>query len=137
MSLADSLLTDLDGLSDEESPPSPPQPAPSRQNGNGSGPSRSMPPPPLPPKAMKRPAPEDDAVDGQFHVKKEPGMEDEEDEEGDIPMGYVPPGGVRPAEELDSEDVENEDLSGVEDVGKVARLIAGTKLREVLDVSSL
>jgi U4/U6 small nuclear ribonucleoprotein PRP31 len=60
---------------------------------------------------------------------------DDEDEEGDVPMGFVPEGGVRPAEELDADEVEQSDLTGVEDVSKVAKLMMGHKLPEVLAVS--
>ncbi len=121
MSLADSLLADLDGLSDDEDPSPPPQPIASSSKG-------SMLPPPLPSKlngnGTKRPA------------------EDEGDEDEDMKLenvvsavGFVPEGGVRPADELDAEEVENTDLAGVEDVGKVARLMMGKKLKEVLSVS--
>ena len=131
MSLADSLLADLDGLADDEAPSPPPQPRASSSKG-------SMLPPPLPVKsngnvkAAKRPAQEDEDV------------EDDEDEGDDMKMvldngvsavGFLPEGGVRPADELDAEEVENTDLTGVEDVGKVARLMTGKKLKEVLSVS--
>jgi len=82
-------------------------------------------PPPLPLKTAKRPAEE---------------MEVEEDDEDTVgengaTMGYVPEGGVRPAEELDADEVEETDMTDVEDVGKVAKLMTGTKLPEVLAVS--
>lgn len=87
-------------------------------------------PPPLPSKSLKRPAP--DEANG--HLNGAAGGEEDEDEEGDIPMGFVPEGGVRPAEELDAEEVEQSDLTAVEDVSKVAKLMMGTKLPEVLAV---
>ena len=121
MSLQSSLLADLDDLSDGE-----PQ---EEQNGgpsNGPGTAGAMLPPSLPSGSLKRPA-EDDEDD--IVVKQE-----EEDEEGDIPMGYVPEGGVRPAEELDAEQVEQSDLTDIKDVSKVAKLMTGTKLKEVLAV---
>ncbi|WVR05411.1 hypothetical protein IAU60_002426 [Kwoniella sp. DSM 27419] len=131
MSLADSLLADLDGLSDDEGPrspsPEPEQPTAGPSKGKG-----AMLPPPLPIK--KRSASEMDLD----MVKREP--EDDEDgdadgmmlEDGTSAVGFVPKGGVRPAEELDADEVENTDLAGVEDVGKVARLSTGRKLKEVL-----
>jgi U4/U6 small nuclear ribonucleoprotein PRP31 len=50
-------------------------------------------------------------------------------------MGIVPEGGVRPAEELDEAEVEKADMTGVEDVGKVAKLAGGRKLRDIMAVS--
>ncbi|KAK4684547.1 U4/U6 small nuclear ribonucleoprotein PRP31, partial [Tremellales sp. Uapishka_1] len=114
MSLADSLLADLDGLSDEEEI--------EVEAPKASG---SMLPPPVP---LKRSA-----------AAMEAGSDEDEDDDGDQKMadgtsavGFVPEGGVRPAEELDQEDVENTDMTGVEDVGKVAKLLGGKKLRETL-----
>ena len=120
MSLADSLLADLDGLSDDEDP-SPPS------HHQASGSKGSMAPPPLPAKVNgnKRPAEEDEDLDGDLTM-----------ENGLSATGFVPEGGVRPADELDIEEVENTDLTGVEDVGKVARLMTGKKLKEVLSVRS-
>jgi U4/U6 small nuclear ribonucleoprotein PRP31 len=126
MSLADSLLADLDDLSDDEEQS--PQPSSSTA---GAGPSFGpggpgmMLPPPLPSKAVKRPA-EEMEVD-----------EDEEDLVGEngATLGFVPEGGVRPAVELDADEVEETDMTEVEDVSKVARLMTGTKLPEVLAVS--
>ena len=123
MSLADSLLADLDDLSDDEQ--SPRQSGSTSEAGPSSGPGMML-PPPLPPKNGKRPAEE---------------MEVDEDE-GDLvgedgaTLGFVPEGGVRPAEELDAEEVEETDLTEVEDVGKVAKLMTGSKLPEVLAVSA-
>jgi U4/U6 small nuclear ribonucleoprotein PRP31 len=67
----------------------------------------------------------------------------EEDEDADgmqldngaSAVGFVPEGGVRPAEELDEDEVEAVDMSGYTDVGVVARLHKGRKLKEVLAVS--
>lgn len=108
MSLADNLLADLDGLSDDEVP------APAA--------SSSMLPPPLP--GTKRSL-ADDLEDDDGDMK----MED-----GSSAVGFVPEGGVRPAEELDAEEVEATDLAGVEDVAKVAKLMTGSKLKEILEV---
>ena len=105
MSLADSLLADLDGLSDDGGPSEP------ETSAKG-----AMLPPPLPTKAVKRTAAEE--MEGEAST-----------------VGFVPEGGVRPADELDQEEVEKTDMTGVEDVGKVARLMSGRKLKEVLSVS--
>ncbi|KAK6903291.1 U4/U6 small nuclear ribonucleoprotein PRP31 [Kwoniella mangroviensis CBS 10435] len=140
MSLADSLLADLDGFSDDEAPsPSVDQQVDEGQSSSSAaaaGPSNSkgvsfgsMLPPPLPNKA-KRPATDMDLDE-----------EEEQDGEGDDGMvlengasavGYVPEGGVKPADELDADEVEQTDMTGLEDVSKVARLITGKKLKEVL-----
>ncbi|EIW66328.1 hypothetical protein TREMEDRAFT_35229 [Tremella mesenterica DSM 1558] len=53
-------------------------------------------------------------------------------ENGQSAVGYVPEGGARPAEELDQEEVEKTDMAGVEDVGKIAKLMTGNKLKEIL-----
>ncbi|WRT67443.1 uncharacterized protein IL334_004414 [Kwoniella shivajii] len=137
MSLADSLLADLDGFSDDEGrgpSPSPereqPTAGPSTSKGFGLG---SMLPPPLPSKA-KRTASEMDVDDGDANN----GEDDEEEddgltlENGASAVGFVPEGGVRPAEELDADEVEQTDMKDVEDVAKVAKLMTGKKLKEVL-----
>lgn len=123
MSLADALLADLDGLSDDEGggPSRSPSPPPAKTAKAGG----SMLPPPLPSK--KRPLEEELMDDGD---------EDVEMEGGAVPAGYVPEGGVKPAEELDEEEVEKVDLSDVTDVGKVAKLHTGKRLKEVLEVSN-
>lgn len=142
MSLADSLLADLDGLSDEE-----PEVAPSAQAGpskpSGFG---SMLPPPVPVKALKRPfVKEEEDVkpkiarfeqNGNGHTNGDGDSDEDMDEEAEARVGFVPEGGVRPADELDAEEVEKADMTGIEDVSKVARLIHGTKLQEVLKVST-
>lgn len=125
MSLADTLLADLDGLSDDGGPSRSPSPQPQA----GSSSMGSMLPPALP-GGVKRSA---SAL-----------LEDleEDEEEGDVEMeggaaaaGYVPEGGVRPADELDAEEVAKADLSDVTDVGKVAKLHTGRRLKDVLEVS--
>ena len=149
MSLADSLLAELDGLSDGEDDA--PSPGPSASNTNGTakpaGPGLML-PPPLPLKA-KRLADTLDAslASSSKRVKLETngyynGADGDEDEdenmdqgEGGMSMGYVPEGGVRPADELDEEEVNQVDLTGVEDVRKVAKLLSGNKLKELLAVS--
>jgi U4/U6 small nuclear ribonucleoprotein PRP31 len=126
MSLAQSLLDDLDGLSDDEPEVTPSAAAPA---GKGKSAGEMMPPPPMPVAGVKRSL----AADLES---------DDEDAEGDVKMedgssavGYVPNGGVRPADELDADEVNRTDLAGVEDVSKVAKLVGGKKLKEVLDVS--
>lgn len=123
MSLADALLADLDGLSDDEARS--PSPGPEAS-------SSSMPPPGLPNKG-KRPASAMEVDDGEGGEN-----EDEGDgmklEDGTSAVGFVPEGGVRPADELDKEEVEKTDMKGVEDVKKVARLAGSQKLRDVLAV---
>lgn len=127
MSLADALLADLDGLSDDGGPSRSPSPQPQTGKSSGFG---SMLPPPLPPKAsngVKRSAAElleDDMEDDE--------MKQEDDEA--LPVGFVPEGGVKPAEELDETEVAMVDLSDVTDVGKVARLHTGKRLKEVIEV---
>lgn len=154
MSLADALLADLDGFSDDERSPSPPPPAATPAASSSKG---AMLPPPLPLKALngkakgasasplagssasvisngKRPAEDVDAGEDA-----DMSGEEEEDgltlENGESAVGFVPEGGVRPADELDEAEVAKADLTGVEDVGKVAKLLGGRRLKEVLDVS--
>jgi U4/U6 small nuclear ribonucleoprotein PRP31 len=109
MSLADTLLADFDGLSDDEAPE--PQASTSAST--------------VP---AKRSLADDlgDDLDGDGDLK----MED-----GSSALGFVPEGGVRPAEELDADEVEATDLAAVADVSKVAKLMTGSKLKEVLEVS--
>jgi U4/U6 small nuclear ribonucleoprotein PRP31 len=140
MSLAEALLADLDGLSDDGESPEAEIARPTAGSSKG-----SMLPPPLPAKALngrsstvsngginangKWLAEEDEAMDGE-----EAGMTLED---GSSAVGFVPEGGIRPADELDAEDVEKEDMTGVGDVGKVAKLLYGRRLKEVLEVSRL
>jgi U4/U6 small nuclear ribonucleoprotein PRP31 len=160
MSLADALLADLDGLSDDGGSPEPEvsQPTAGPSKGPGAAPGfGSMLPPPLPAKALngaggkpvngsssgsavhgKRPAGAmDDEGEGEDEVMGE-GGDDGTDfllEGGQNAVGFVPEGGVRPADELDAEEVEKEDMTGMTDVGTVAKLLGGKRLREVLEVS--
>jgi U4/U6 small nuclear ribonucleoprotein PRP31 len=55
-------------------------------------------------------------------------------ENGLSAAGYVPEGGVRPADELDADEVNKVDLSDVTDVGTVAKLHTGKRLKEVIEV---
>ncbi|WOO81316.1 U4/U6 small nuclear ribonucleoprotein Prp31 [Vanrija pseudolonga] len=127
MSLADSLLADLDGLSDDE----PEVQAPAASSSKGPG--LMLPPPP----------PIRGAPSGGSSLKRSlaDDLEDEDEEaDGDLKMedgtsavGFVPEGGVRPTDELDADEVERTDLTGVADVSKVAKLMHGKKLKEVLE----
>lgn len=126
MSLADSLLADLDGLSDDDSPVVEAQPKASSSSLTGFG---SMLPPPLPSKALAS-----NGSTKRLSAALE-ADEDDEMEEATISAGFVPEGGIKPADELDEEEVEATDMTGLDDVGSVARLMAGKKLKEVLAVS--
>lgn len=120
--LADELLADLDGLSDdgeeykeEEKAPLPPVPAASSSTGNN---------------GAKRKA-ETTGSDDE--------MSDEEDEEegGDDRKevgGLVLAGGVKPADELDAEDVQQMELGSIEDVGKIAKLEGSKRMADILKV---
>lgn len=117
MSLADSLLADLDGLSDGE--PEVEEASSSKSNGAG-----LMLPPSLP---VKRALADD--------LEEDDGSGDLKMEDGSSAVGFVPEGGVRPADELDQDEVNATDLAAVEDVSKIAKLMSGKKLKEVLEVS--
>ncbi|WVN86568.1 uncharacterized protein L203_101735 [Cryptococcus depauperatus CBS 7841] len=124
MSLADALLADLDGLSDEETPLSP------EQTRNGP---QDMPPPPLPLNKGKRPASFMQVDDDEPNENDDYEVEESlKTENGQSALGYVPEGGVRPADELDKNEVEKTDMTTVQDVGKVCKLASSSKLREIL-----
>lgn len=110
MSLADFLLADLDGLSDGEAD------APQASTSSGS----SMMPPPPPKRSLADDLDDDD--DGDMKM-----------EDGTSAVGFVPEGGVRPADELDQDEVNQTDLADVDDIRKVAKLMSGTKLRDVVE----
>ncbi len=163
MSLADSLLADLDDLSDEEPETGNQDAKPVASSSKRPVVKGSMLPPPLPSKvtnangsnngssSLKRSSLAmelEDDDDEEEDARGDAGLAGigagEEEDEGDGGMkldngvsavGYVPEGGVRPAEELDEEEVEKTDLKDVEDVGKIAKLLKGKKLTEVLKVS--
>lgn len=103
MSLADELLADLDGLSDDDEPFQ--DSAASDANANG-----------------KRKA---DAMSDD-----EGGEANEGEEEG--PTGMVLEGGVKPAEELDAEEVQKMELGSVEDVRKVAKLEGSKRMADII-----
>lgn len=106
--LANELMADLDGLSDEDYNEEPEEPESSR--------------------GLKRKA----ATDPD-DVMSEDG-EGEADGETEGPTGMVLEGGVKPAEELDSEEVQRMELSTVDDVRKVARLEGSRRMSEILSV---
>lgn len=151
MSLADALLADFDGLSDDgglsDHEETAPEASTSTSNGNGaSGPGTnpspfgSMGPPPLPTKLVAGQKRLAEALDGGDTGDADDGDEamdgdGETLENGQRAAGFVPEGGVRPAEELDADDVEQTDLTSVEDVTKVSKLMTGRRLREVIEVS--
>jgi hypothetical protein len=127
MSLADSLLADLDGFSDEEDAQSPGPSSSKALPATGKG---LMLPPPVPAKALQKRTAEalEEDEDEDMEVKLE---------DGTSAVGYVPEGGVRPADELDEEEVEKADMTGIEDVSRVAKLAGGKKLRDIMAVSYL
>lgn len=141
MSLADALLADFDGFSDDDGASDKEDNAPVASSSTSTSmappkasPFGSMGPPPLPNKLIAGKRRLEEALDGG-----PTGDDDEEDDEMGAggAVGFVPEGGVRPAEELDAEDVEKTDLTKVEDVSKVSKLVHGRRLREVIEVCPL
>lgn len=109
--LADELLADLEGFSDEGQGFSDEEPGPSASNGAVQT-------------GTKRKAVEEPDED----------MSDEEGEEGEQQVGLVLEGGMRPAEELDADDVQQMELGGVEDVSKIAKLYGSKRMNDILKV---
>lgn len=111
--LADDLLADLDGLSDNAEEEYP-------EDANGAATSTAD------ASGKKRKAEAEGDAD----------MSDEEEEaEGQAPVGgLVLEGGVKPAEELDVEDVQQMELGNVEDVMNVAKLNGSKRMAETLKV---
>ncbi|KAJ8495901.1 hypothetical protein ONZ45_g12669 [Pleurotus djamor] len=112
--LADELLADLDGLSDDgdyqqEDAPAEPQPSASTSTSG-----------------LKRKA-EDDAEADMSDVE----VEGDEQAQTDI-GGLVLEGGIRPADELDAEDVQQMELGGVEDVTSIAKLETSKRMTDIL-----
>lgn len=115
--LADELLADLEGFSDEgedfEEDPGPSTSNDAVQAG------------------AKRKAAEDPDED----------MSDEEEGgeggEGEQQAGLVLEGGMRPADELDAEDVQQMELRGVEDVSTIAKLYESKRMNDILKVRRL
>lgn len=139
MSLADALLADFDGFSDDGGGSDHEDSAPVASSSTSTAappkasPFGSMGPPPLPNKLVAGQKRLADALDGGADDDDMDG--DGALENGQSTVGFVPEGGTRPAEELDAEDVEKTDLTKVEDVNKVSKLISGKRLRDVIQVS--
>ncbi|KAK7061576.1 Nop domain-containing protein [Favolaschia claudopus] len=112
--LADELLADLDGLSDdgEETPEQP-------ENGAEAVASTSS--------GLKRKA---QNTGSDEEMSDEEGAEAEEGQQ-EI-GGLVLPGGIKPADELDVEDVQQMELSGIEDVSKIAKLDGSKRMADIL-----
>ena len=109
--LADELLADLEGFSDEGQGFSDEEPDPSASSGAIQA-------------GTKRKAVEELDED----------MSDEEGGEGEQQAGLVLEGGMRPAEELDADDVQQMALGGVEDVSKIAKLYGSKRMNDILRV---
>ncbi|KAJ6539190.1 Nop domain-containing protein [Mycena capillaripes] len=110
--LADELLADLDGLSDdgeEYNEQENTTEAATASTSNG----------------LKRKA---------ENAESDEEMTDEEGGEGDQQEigGLVLPGGIKPADELDAEDVQQMELSGIEDVSKIAKLDGSKRMMDIL-----
>lgn len=113
--LADELLADLDGLSDNGS-------ADYEENQDAPAPTTSS-----TPNGLKRKA------EGDIDMSEDEG--EAEEEEGVSGEGLVLDGGVNPAEELDAEDVQQMDLGAIEDVGSIAKLEGSKKMSDILKVT--
>jgi hypothetical protein len=118
--LADELLADLEGFSDEGEGFEEEDPGPFTSN----GPIQT---------GTKRKAAE--APDEDMSDEEEEGGEGEG--EGEQQAGLVLEGGVRPADELDADDVQQMELGGVEDVSKVAKLYGSKRMNDILKVCRL
>jgi U4/U6 small nuclear ribonucleoprotein PRP31 len=109
--LADELLADLDGLSDNEEEYPDEEPAQSTSaTTNG----------------LKRKA----TYDAEMSEEEGEEGEDDKQEVG----GLVLEGGIKPADELDAEDVQQMELGGVEDVRKIAKLDGSKRMTDILKV---
>ncbi|KAF8591467.1 Nop domain-containing protein [Ramaria rubella] len=104
--LADELLADLEGFSDEEGEDY-------RREDPGLN-------------STKRKASSD------AEISDDDGGEAMVDDEMDGQGGLVLEGGTKPADELDKEDVQRMELGNVEDVGKVAKLDGSRRMNETL-----
>ncbi|KAI0068909.1 Nop domain-containing protein [Artomyces pyxidatus] len=107
--LADELLADLDGLSDEgeDYPEEEAQEATPTTNG-----------------LKRKAADEGDMSEDEEEVTQEG--------EGKEIGGLVLEGGVKPAEELDAEEVQRMELGSVDDVTKIAKLEGSRRMAEIL-----
>jgi U4/U6 small nuclear ribonucleoprotein PRP31 len=106
--LADELLADLDGLSDNEEEYPAEEPVQSTSNG------------------VKRKA----TSDAEMSDEEDEGVEDNKQEVGSL----VLEGGIKPADELDAEDVQQMELGGIEDVRKIAKLDGSKRMFDILKV---
>jgi U4/U6 small nuclear ribonucleoprotein PRP31 len=113
--LADELLADLEGFSDEGEGSGEEEVGPSTSNGT-------------PQTGTKRKAAE--GPDEDMSDEEEGG----EDGEGEQQVGLVLEGGMRPADELDAEDVQQMALGGIEDVSKIAKLYGTKRMNDILRV---
>lgn len=120
MSLADELLNDLDGLSDDGGPSETEEPI--------AGPSS------LPSNGKRRRDPNDDGEDEDDEMKAQDGEMKLED--GQSAVGFVPIGGTKPAEEVDRDEVARMNMESVEDVESVVKLHKSRKLQDALSVST-
>ncbi|KAL1735827.1 hypothetical protein EV714DRAFT_233204 [Schizophyllum commune] len=111
--LADDLLNDLEGLSDDEQH----EEEQEMQTEEAAGPSKDL----------KRKA-DDAGLDAD--MSDEEGGEGQEESQED--PGFVPTGGIRPAEEFDAEDVQAMELLGVADVTKIAKLEGSKRMNDIL-----
>lgn len=115
--LADELLADLDGLSDDgEDYQEEPQTEPTNVASSSTT-------------GLKRKA-ENTGSDDEMSEEEEP-----ENGEGQLEVGgLVLEGGVKPAEELDAEDVQQMELGNIADVGKIAKLEGSKRMVDILKV---
>jgi hypothetical protein len=113
--LADELLADLEGFSDEGEGFEEEDPDPSTANGAVQA-------------GTKRKAAE--RSDEDMSDEEESG----EEGEGEQQVGLVLEGGMRPADELDAEDVQQMELRGVEDVSKIAKLYGSKRMNDIIKV---
>ena len=115
--LADELLADLEGFSDEGEGFEDEEPGPSTSNG-----------------AVQVGAKRKAAEGTDEDMSDEAG---EEDGEGEQQTGLVLEGGMRPADELDVGDVQQMELGGVEDVSKIAKLYGSKRMNDILKARQL
>lgn len=109
--LADELLADLDGLSDNEE---------YQDQTEASAPHNDL----------KRKAPLDDLMS-----EDDEGNNGDGNDAGDTEVGaLVLEGGIKPAEELDAEEVQRMELGAIADVGKVAKLDGSKRMNDILKV---
>ena len=115
--LADELLADLDGLSDNEEEDAQPEASNSTAPTNG----------------IKRKVTSDADMSDDDQEYGEGG----EGDDGKRDVGsLVLEGGVKPADELDVEDVQKMELGDVEDVKKIAKLDGSKRMADILKVRS-